>query len=311
MNDSQGRGLRAEARIARVAAAQHGVFSRAQALASGFSVRMIDKRVMQGRWIRADFAVYRPVTTAPTWHQVLMAACLAGPALASHRAGARIWSYPPFLTAAPEVASYRHRRRRTNGVIWHETRFLEARDATVIDGIPVTSATRTIIDLSTVATVSEIEIALDNARHRGLTDADRVAEELERMGRPFGTRRIREVLALKSTREAPGESPLETRTAMLLRGSDLPRVTPQFEVVDDGHFVGRVDFAWPAHRVALEVDGFAVHGDRAAWERDQARRSRLAAAGWRVQHVTHQRLKDPDGIIEELRKSLVRSQTTQ
>ncbi len=311
MNDSQGRGLRAEARIAGIAAAQHGVFSRAQALASGFTVRMIDKRVMQGRWICADFGVYRPVTTTPTWHLAVMAACLTGPAVASHRAAARLWRLPGFADDLPEVTAFRHRRRRPDSVVWHESWFLnEAGDTTVLEQIPVTSATRTIVDLSAVASTQAIEIALDNARHRGLTDAARVKAEVDRMRRPFGTKRIRTVLALKSPEDAPAESPLESRAAIVVRESGLPQPTPQFEIFDDGSFVGRVDFAWPEYRVALEVDGFSVHGDRAAWDRDQKRSSQLAAAGWRVHRVTHDRLRNPADIVAELRKSLVRSQTT-
>jgi hypothetical protein len=130
------------------------------------------------------------------------------------------------------------------------------------------------------------------------------------MRRPFGTTRIRSVLESKVPSDSPAESPLESRAAIVLRSSDLPPATPQFEVFDDGRLVGRVDFAWPEHLVALEVDGFSVHGDRSAWERDQVRSSRLAAAGWRVHRVTHERLADPLSVVAELRRSLVRSQCT-
>jgi hypothetical protein len=307
MNRAQGRVELAESRIARVAAEQHGVFSRQQALQADFSVRMIEHRVARSRWAAVDHGVHRPRTTAPTWSLVVMAACLAGPAVASHRAAARLWGFPGFDDAAPEVTAYRHRRRRPDSVVWHESWFLnETGDATVLDQIPVTSATRTIVDLSTVASIEAIEIALDNARHRGLTDAGRVAAELDRMRRPFGTKRIRKVLELKVPDDGPAESPLESRAAMVLRSSNLPRVVPQFEVFDDGMFVGRVDFAWPDRLVALEVDGFSVHGNRVAWERDLERGSRLAAAGWRVHRITNDRLADPDRIIAELRRSLVR-----
>jgi G:T-mismatch repair DNA endonuclease (very short patch repair protein) len=234
-----------------------------------------------------------------------MAACLAGPAVASHRAAARLWRLPGFETAQAEVTAYRHRRRHRTRVLLHESRFLdEYRDTTVVDGIPVTTATRTIVDLSRVATVEEMELALDNARHRGLTDATRVRQELDRLQRRNGTKRIEAVLELKIADIAPPESPLESRTAIVLREGGLPTPTAQFEVHDSEGFVGRVDFAWPDRRLVLEVDGFAIHGNRAAWERDQRRQNRLVAAGWRVLRISHERLADPEVVVAELRRSL-------
>ncbi len=241
---------------------------------------------------------------------LLMAACLAGPAVASHRAAARLWRLPGFMIAVPEVTAYRHRRRKVDTVVWHESRFLdERRDTTQLDGIPLTSATRTIVDLSIVATVAEIEIALDDACRRGLTSTARVGAEVQRLGRRAGTGHIRSVLeqksddAMASFSRSP-ESPLESRTAMVLRSSGLPIPVAQFEVFDGRTFIARVDFAWPDQRVALEVDGFAFHSDRVTWERDRNRQSHLAAVGWRVLHVTHQGLAEPDRLIAKVRQAL-------
>jgi hypothetical protein len=136
--------------VACLAVAQHGVFSREQALAAGFSAKNIDYRLRIGRWICVDAGVYRPASTPPSWELTVMAACIGGPAVASHRSAARLWSFPGLLTAPPEVTAYRHRRRRSLSVVWHESRYLdERRDTTILDGIPVTSATRTLVDLST------------------------------------------------------------------------------------------------------------------------------------------------------------------
>lgn len=296
--------------VARLTVAQHGVFAREQALAAGFSAKNIDYRLRTGRWICVDAGVYRPASTPRSWELTLMATCISGPVVASHRAAARLWRFPGFSTASPEVTAYRHLRRRSLSVVWHESRYLDQRrDATMLDGIPVTSVTRTLVDLSTVATVEEIEIALDDVCHRGLTTTARVGAEVERLRRKTGNDRIQSVLELKVTdavglRKATAESPLESRTAILLRASDLPRPVPQFEVFDGPRFVARVDFAWPAQQVALEVDGFSVHGNRDAWEKDRARQSRLAAVGWRVLHVTHERLADPEAVLVELRRSV-------
>lgn len=151
MDQSQGRGARAEAAIALTAAAQHGVFTRDQAFAAGFTARMIGQRLERERWVRVDACVYRATPTMPTWELGLMAACLAGPAVASHRAASRLWQFPGFDDAAPEVTAYRHRRRRPTAVVWHESWFLtESSDTTTLGRTPATSATRIIVDLSRV-----------------------------------------------------------------------------------------------------------------------------------------------------------------
>lgn len=133
----------------------------------------------------------------------------------------------------------------------------------------------------------------------------RIQDQIDRLRRRNGTRRIKSVLELKITdNNPPAESPLESRAAIAIREGGLPTPVAQFRVFDGRTFVGRVDFAWPNEHVLLEVDGFSVHGDRAAWERDRRHQSRLAASGWRVHHVTNERLADPRPVIAELRRSL-------
>lgn len=305
MDATQGRGARAEVELAAIAARQHNVFAREQAKRVGFTARMMGSRLRGFRWARVEHNVFRSTMSVLTWEGEVMAACLAGPAVASHRAAARLLRFPGFEDALAEVTAYRHRRHHETNVLLHESRFLdEGRDTTFIDGIPVTTPTRTIVDLSRVSSAEQIEIALDNARHRGLTDATRVRQDLDRLQRPNGTKRIEAVLDLKLEDDAPPESPLESRAAIALREGGLPAPTPQFVVHDGTGFVGRVDFAWPDQMVILEVDGFSIHGNRAAWERDHIRQNRLVAAGWRVLRTTHEQLSEPEAVVTELRRSL-------
>jgi very-short-patch-repair endonuclease len=66
-----------------------------------------------------------------------------------------------------------------------------------------------------------------------------------------------------------------------------------------------VDALWPRQRLVAELDGFAYHRHRAAFERDRARDAALQASGYRVIRFTYRRIVDePDTVAEQLRALL-------
>ncbi|MFN2589662.1 MAG: type IV toxin-antitoxin system AbiEi family antitoxin domain-containing protein [Actinomycetota bacterium] len=81
--------------IARILARQHGLITRKQALHVGLSPRSIYQRLETGSWERAQRGVYRLAAAPGSWHQHVLAACLAaGPsAVASHRSAAALWDF--------------------------------------------------------------------------------------------------------------------------------------------------------------------------------------------------------------------------
>jgi hypothetical protein len=99
--------------------------------------------------------------------------------------------------------------------------------------------------------------------------------------------------------ESPPESWL--RVAFVLGG--LPECVPQFEVVHNGMFLGRVDFAWPEARVIVEYEG-AHHFEGLHIRRDDARYARLLAAGWRVIRVSAADLRDLDSVVARVATAL-------
>jgi very-short-patch-repair endonuclease len=71
--------------------------------------------------------------------------------------------------------------------------------------------------------------------------------------------------------------------------------------------IGRyeVDAVWMRERLVVEVDGFAFHGHRAAFERDRRRDAELAARGFRVIRVTWRQLVDEsEAVIARLAAAL-------
>jgi len=114
----------------------------------------------------------------------------------------------------------------------------------------------------------------------------------------WGVARARPVFELADGRS---ESPAESWTRWLLHSASLPPFEPQFEVFDEqSRFIARVDFAWPANKVALEYDG-SYHSDPLQQAVDQRRNAALARLGWKVLHMTSSDLHDPHRTLMELR----------
>jgi len=82
-------------------------------------------------------------------------------------------------------------------------------------------------------------------------------------------------------------SEAERRLLDLIRAARLP--VPQTNIRVAGH---EVDFFWPTANLVVEVDGFAFHSTRAAFERDRVRDRELLAHGHRVLRVTWRQLVD-------------------
>jgi very-short-patch-repair endonuclease len=68
-----------------------------------------------------------------------------------------------------------------------------------------------------------------------------------------------------------------------------------------------VDCLWPTQRTIVELDGYATHGTRSAFESDRERDRKLAVAGFRSIRVTWRQLRDdPQAVAADLRRLLTR-----
>jgi hypothetical protein len=116
-------------------------------------------------------------------------------------------------------------------------------------------------------------------------------------------RRVRQAFELVDGRsESPPES--WVRVACALGG--LPAPIPQFDVMADGVWLGRVDLAWPDARVIVEYEG-EYHFDGLQIARDDVRMRRLVAAGWRVIRLAAHDLRDMDAVVSRIAAELARS----
>jgi hypothetical protein len=167
-------------------------------------------------------------------------------------------------------------------------------------GQPATSVVRTIADLGRRLPLSEAVAALDMALHRRLLGLVELRSWAAAHRRYRGVARLRRAIELA---EPATESVMETRLRLLLVLAGLPRPLAQIPLRDDdGHFVGRPDFYYTRHRLALEYDG-STHRNNLIG--DNRRQNRMVDAGYRVLRFTAADvLSAPDSVVALVRRAL-------
>jgi hypothetical protein len=173
---------------------------------------------------------------------------------------------------------------RVPGVNVHRTRLLEPRDFTAIDGIPVTSLARTLLDLGAVVPAADLLKAIDRAERMRIFDLSAGLEVLDRARGRKGARALRRALA--AYEPSMQKSRLERRFKRLLESApDIAQ--PRFNALVDGETATHeVDAFWPEHRLAVQVDGFDFHRTRRDREQDADSDADLELAGHRVMRFT-------------------------
>jgi very-short-patch-repair endonuclease len=262
------------------------VVSARQLRATDVSRTAVHRRVADGRLRSVHHGVYAigPLTERARW----MAAVLAlGPhAVLSHRDAAALHGLRAANRSAIDVTVPRRARAR-RGITVHETGDLHPRDRTTIDGIAVTSIPRTLVDLAAILPPPQLRRAYEQAERLRILDLRAIHELLGRANGRRGVAALRVLVAYDATRAVEAQSELELRFLDLLREVGLP--APQVNVVVEG-FV--VDAHWPSARVVVELQGFAYHSDREAFERDHARLARLKLAGYEVLALTWRQVNE-------------------
>jgi very-short-patch-repair endonuclease len=170
-------------------------------------------------------------------------------------------------------------------------------------GLPVTGRVRSGLDLLTDLDIVEATRFADRAVSQGWLT---IADLRHRLAAPLpGNVRIRRVLR---TLTDGAEAESERRLHRLLRTHGITGWTVNYPVVVRGALVARLDVAFIAQRIAIEVDGFAYHADRSRFQRDRTRQNALVNLGWTVLRFTWQDITTrADLLIATVRSALSRA----
>jgi hypothetical protein len=278
-----------EGALLEMARKQYHVFSHEQAIAIGVPARTIRRRVETKRWRTLHRGVYASADMAG-WEQRVIGACLAcgSPATASYSSAEVIWDFTPKLDV-PHVTVPPTTYRKRAGVEVHRSDRL---DAVGCRGFRVTHPMRTLLDLASCRAEEIVERYLDDAHRRGLIAIRRFQQFL---GEPAyakkpGAALLRDLLAYRDP-DAPIGSDLETIFFRVVRMAGLPLPVPQHPVVTlDG--LKYIDFAYPAAKLAIEVDGYAQRANPGAFEYDRARQNDIEELGWTFRRFTWDQVRN-------------------
>jgi len=266
-----------------------GVASKWQLNEHGVSDWEIGRARHEGRIIRVRRAWY----ALPSAERAVCAAVRVGGMLTcvSLLDASGVWT-PPEPALHVSVAANASRLRSA------ESRFTPFRETpgVVLHWRPRAGATR--LPRDTVAgSLVEAVGCLDEADVIAMTDsALRLGivrrGDLRRAGMP-----ARVVARADPSAESGGETYVRLRLRSMRCDFRTQAVIPG---------VGRVDFL-VGDRLVIEVDGYAVHGDRDAFERDRARDLALVARGYLVIRVSYRQILEDWPRVERAIASILRS----
>lgn len=294
-----------------LAATQHWVLSRVQALGCGLSPAQIASLVRSRRWRRLRPGIYlaRGDPTPSLAARVVAAQLAYGPrSVAVGPTAARLWRIQGLLPGP----GYDHvhlsvaglsGRRRGDGLRLHGFA-VPPGETTMRGGIRLTTPARTLRDTVLCTDRHSAVSAIDSALHQGLvTPADLPVLEAANHGRA-GSPRSRPWWRLADSR---AQSTFETRLRLICVDADIAPETLQYPVRDStGAPVGYVDLAWPGRGVAAEADGSGPHSLPDALFGDRRRQNGIALAPERLVllRFAWRDLRRPDEIVAMIRTAL-------
>ena len=281
----------------------HGIITTAEALGLGVSTAQIKRLVRSGRWRRIYPGVYLHDSCPFTPHAWIRAAvALGGPgAVTSHLSAAWLLGMASRPPGKPMITVPNGRVVRVTAI--HATRSRRLPKPELVDGLPCTPATRTLLDCATCTKASDLDDLVDRAVARRVVTLDELIDEADRPGRHPGRTRLRYRLAARGATRGPNPSVLESRFARSLRSRGLPSPKAELRWGPAGRY--RLDFAYPDIRLVIEVNGWAYHSSPEQVRADAARRNALSRAGWtflafdwwEVTYESERILAEVEGVI--------------
>jgi very-short-patch-repair endonuclease len=265
--------------VRKLAARQADLVAAWQLASAGFSPAMVEFRLSKWGWRLVHPGVYALTSSPLTQHQRWVAATLTTPtSVLSHASAAACWGIRRTRTRLETITRPGDGGpRQMAGLLVLRSKTLDG-NTTLHEGIPITTAARTLIDLAPHLNSKQVGRALREALRLKATSTQLLFNALATHAGRRGTRKLKELatryaaLPLNRTR-----SDAEGLALELLQeaGVEQPRVN--IEIAGE-----EADLVWPEHKLIIEIDGPQYHQFPAEDERKQRR---WENAGYAVRRI--------------------------
>ncbi len=300
------RDVAAHERMAR----QNGVASLEQLADAGLERSAVHRMVRRRELAQLCPGVYMSTAYSAGPMQMMTAACLRNPraAIAFTTAG-RLWGLRGMKDDGIHVIVPHGCSPELPGLVVHRCRRVDPVDVAArrVDGIALTSPPRTAFDAAALIGADATESVIEQLLSEQRCTFDTLMRTMERLYHPRrpGALVTRAVLLGRPAWRGAARSELERRFRAAIEANGLPQPFVNHAVVlADGSRV-EVDLAWPAWRVAGEVDHPFWHDGRAESRRDKRRDRKLGAVAWQsvrftdwdIEHGMEEALADLRAIL--------------
>jgi hypothetical protein len=295
---------------------------RAEAFDRGLSIDDIKRRLVRGDWQLVRRGVYARSSalaglTPDRLHRLRIEAALpqlGDRYVVSHLSAACLHRLvllrPPGRTVQVTNPGARSGRRRP--LLQTYCAVVDPDEITTVDGYPVTTVARTLVDLARACGFEQAVVAADHALRTGRVEPPALKTVADRAHRLRGIRTAHQMIAFA---DAGAESVGESRSRVLMAREGLPTPELQFPVVGrTGAVVARTDFRWRGFNTVGEFDGAEKYGralrpgQRAGDVvfQEKLREDRIRELGFTVVRWTWGELDDPPALADKIRRALAR-----
>lgn len=294
---------------------------RSELLAAGMTERQIRWRLRTGQWVQLRAGIYVEAAVLAALpadsirrHALDVEAArrrLRDDTVASHESAARLLGMkllsPPLGVRVTRASDQERQPQRYRGLLVRVSQLPpEHLHPTLIDGIPLTGAARTAIDLGRTATLRQSVVTADSALALGRMTPEELAAALDWAKQWPGTQQAEAMVMLADgRRESPFES--ESFVGFYECGLELPE--PQVVIGDGSGQTARVDNLWREHHTVGEADGLGKYVDRADKLAERERQLWIESLGlevvrWAPEEIHPRRMR---GLCRKIEAAFVRA----
>ncbi|MQA97837.1 MAG: hypothetical protein GEV11_25640 [Streptosporangiales bacterium] len=300
-----------------MSAVEGGPFTFRDAVESGVSRAVVRRLVESGEWTRLRRGIYveswrLDAGDARRVHVLRVAAALLAlnfpGAVCSHESAAVLHGIalltPPqdgvTLTRPPGAPS----RDRWGDVVIRRAA-LPPGHVCEVDGVPVTSPARTVVDLARKLPFRAAVVSVDSALGRRTTSEAHLAAMIEACRGWRGIAAATEAVAAANPR---ARSPLETLGRLMCAEAGLPSPKVGVYIGDDRSPYTEADLYWPEYGVIVLLDGVFKYNDPRTNRKEKLIQERLENDGFIVvrltwEDITHHQARSLERIRQAFRRS--------